>query len=658
MTGRATDPVIPLNPVTENEDDQNNSPSLQDQILSHIASLETLIKQHNERTGTPIVTPIYLNFNEDRDGNKWKDDRQGPRDEDLKKSYKEVMKSSFARRIIEFSAPSHRMPTNLKIYDGSTNPDDHITRFVGAANQREWIKDPIEVSKIVRVANETLPDFKERWTEEISYIQSVPEVMQISAFMGNAKCLELARRFADQVPQTVTESMKRVDDFVKFEDAYKSTELSKEEHLEKGQGTSYRGSRTPRPGHRCGHQRMDNYNTYNPKKAIRGSLRIQKVQSLSQGWRRPQAQVPKKLRRLDTPITFPPIPADDVSDEPLIIEAEVEGYLVRRVFVDQGAVVQVIEQLIPMGKIELSVMFGSEGLSRRTMMKFTMVRASSSYNIISGRTDMKELRAISSTTHAMMKFPIPKGIAILVAGTAAVFECHQLEEKHVVPKRGLDEEILKDKKEPTEEEVLVNHAFLEQKATIGMQFSPACRLQLMNLLKDNKDVFAWQPSDMIGVSRRIIQHSLNVNLSITPVAQKRKVLGPEKSKAVTKEVEEWVKAGIMRSVWYPTWISNPVLVKKVDSSWRMCIDFKNVDSACPNDYYLLPEIDLKIEVVMGFPFKCFLDAYKGYHHIQMFKEDEEKTAFYTDQGTYCYTKMSFGLKNAGATYQRLVDSAL
>ncbi|GKG10726.1 reverse transcriptase domain-containing protein, partial [Tanacetum coccineum] len=88
----------------------------------------------------------------------------------------------------------------------------------------------------------------------------------------------------------------------------------------------------------------------------------------------------------------------------------------------------------------------------------------------------------------------------------------------------------------------------------------------------------------------------------------------------------------------------------------MCIDFKNLNSACPKDYYPLPNIDCKVEAVMGFKYKCFLDAYKGYHQIQMAKEDEEKTAFYTGQGTYCYTKMSFGLKNAGATYQRLVDS--
>ncbi|GJW94907.1 reverse transcriptase domain-containing protein [Tanacetum coccineum] len=75
----------------------------------------------------------------------------------------------------------------------------------------------------------------------------------------------------------------------------------------------------------------------------------------------------------------------------------------------------------------------------------------------------------------------------------------------------------------------------------------------------------------------------------------------------------------------------------------------------PKDYYPLPSIDCKVEAVMGFKYKCFLDAYKGYHQIQMAREDEEKTAFYTEQGTYCYMKMPFGLKNAGATYQRYND---
>ncbi|GKF85789.1 hypothetical protein Tco_0253616 [Tanacetum coccineum] len=63
--------------------------------------------------------------------------------------------------------------------------------------------------------------------------------------------------------------------------------------------------------------------------------------------------------------------------------------------------------------------------------------------------------------------------------------------------------------------------------------------------------------------------------------------------------------------------------------------------------------DWKVESLYGFPFKCFLDAYKGYHQIKMAKEDEEKTTFITSQGIFCYSKMPFSLRNAGATYQRL-----
>ena len=80
------------------------------------------------------------------------------------------------------------------------------------------------------------------------------------------------------------------------------------------------------------------------------------------------------------------------------------------------------------------------------------------------------------------------------------------------------------------------------------------------------------------------------------------------------------------------------------------MDFTDLNKACPQDCYPLPEIDWKIESLCGYPFKCFLDAYKGYHQIQMAKEDEEKTAFHTSQGVYCYTKIPFGQKNAGATY--------
>nr|GFB95716.1 reverse transcriptase domain-containing protein [Tanacetum cinerariifolium] len=113
----------------------------------------------------------------------------------------------------------------------------------------------------------------------------------------------------------------------------------------------------------------------------------------------------------------------------------------------------------------------------------------------------------------------------------------------------------------------------------------------------------------------------------------------------------------MREIYYHDWLSNPVMVKKHDGSWRQCVDFTDLNKACPQDCYPLPEIDWKVESLCGYSFKCFLDAYKDYHQIQMAAADEEKTAFHTGQGVYCYTKMPFGLKNTGATYQRLIDKA-
>ncbi|GJU31595.1 hypothetical protein Tco_1175184 [Tanacetum coccineum] len=100
------------------------------------------------------------------------------------------------------------------------------------------------------------------------------------------------------------------------------------------------------------------------------------------------------------------------------------------------------------------------------------------------------------------------------------------------------------------------------------------------------------------------------------------------------------------------WVANPVMVNKSDGKWRMFVDFTNINKACPKDGYPLPEIDWKVESVSRFRLKCFLDAYKRYHQIQMAKEDEDKTAFLAGKEVFCYQKMPFELKNVGATYQR------
>jgi hypothetical protein len=100
------------------------------------------------------------------------------------------------------------------------------------------------------------------------------------------------------------------------------------------------------------------------------------------------------------------------------------------------------------------------------------------------------------------------------------------------------------------------------------------------------------------------------------------------------------------------------MVRKANGKWRMCIDFTDLNKACPKDHFPLPRIDQLVESTAGCELLSFLDAYSGYHQISMAKEDEEKTAFITPFGVCCYVKMPFRLITAGNTFQRTVQGAL
>ncbi|RDX90401.1 hypothetical protein CR513_27737, partial [Mucuna pruriens] len=97
------------------------------------------------------------------------------------------------------------------------------------------------------------------------------------------------------------------------------------------------------------------------------------------------------------------------------------------------------------------------------------------------------------------------------------------------------------------------------------------------------------------------------------------------------------------------------MVRKANGKWRMCTDYTDLNKVCPKDPYPLPNIDRLVDSMSRFEFLSFMDAYSGYNQIKMHSDDEEKTAFITDGGAFCYKVMPFGLKNAGATYQRLMD---
>jgi hypothetical protein len=120
---------------------------------------------------------------------------------------------------------------------------------------------------------------------------------------------------------------------------------------------------------------------------------------------------------------------------------------------------------------------------------------------------------------------------------------------------------------------------------------------------------------------------------------------------IGEEIEKLLSSGFIREVFHPEWLANPVLVKKKNKKWRMCVDYTGLNKACPKDLFPLPRIDQVVDSTAGCETLYFLDAYSGYHQIAMCIADQFATSFITPFSTYCYKTMPFGLKNAGATFE-------
>ena len=107
-------------------------------------------------------------------------------------------------------------------------------------------------------------------------------------------------------------------------------------------------------------------------------------------------------------------------------------------------------------------------------------------------------------------------------------------------------------------------------------------------------------------------------------------------------------------VFYLEWLANTVVVKKKSGKWQVCVDFTDLNKACPKDSFLMPRIDQLVDAIVGHPWMSFLDAFQGYYQIPLALDDQEKTTFVTPIGNYHYRVMLFGLKNARSTYQRMM----
>nr|GEY95708.1 reverse transcriptase domain-containing protein [Tanacetum cinerariifolium] len=453
--------------------------------------------------------------------------------------------------------------------------------LIEAARQKKYVKDPVEIHNIKQKDGETIEDFMERegkGSSRFTPLTRTPKEI-LAAEAG---------KFQSPPPMVTLVEKRSSNKFCDF-------------HNDKGHSTD--------------ESKVGKKETLAKDKPM--------VIYMIHSWQRMTRQkVTQSFERVKE-IMFPPLTNSSGAEGPLVIEAEIGGHMIHRMYVDGGSSMEILyehcfnrlrpevknqmvptttsltgfsgETIWPLRQLRLLVIIGDDDHSTRAWMNFMIVRSLSPYNGIIERPGIKEIQAVPSTAHEMLKFPVDEGIVTIHSTILIPVECATVITSSEVPKKvGVHHENFK---------VALHPNFPDQEVAIEGTLSTKGRTELCSLLKENLDIFAWGQA-------------------------------PKRTKAIQAEVKKLVEAGIMREVYYHDWLSNPVM-----------------------DCYPLLEINWKVESLCGYPFKCFLDAYKGYHQIQLAKSYEEKMTFHTGQGVYCYTKMLFGLKNADATYQRLVDKA-
>nr|GEZ96398.1 reverse transcriptase domain-containing protein [Tanacetum cinerariifolium] len=211
-----------------------------------------------------------------------------------------------------------------------------------------------------------------------------------------------------------------------------------------------------------------------------------------------------------------------------------------------------------------------------TWMNFVVVKSPSPYNGIIGRPRVRKIQAVPSTAHRMLKFSVPGGILTLCSIRIIPLKCTMVSGPKTQPF-----DIIQAAEERIK--MAIHPEYPEQKIAIGFTLTKKGRKALCDLLRRNLDIFHWKPVDMTGVPRHIAEHRLNVRDGCSPVRQRKRSQALERNKTIEDEVEKLVDIGIIKEVHYHSWLSDSVMVKKHDDSWKIRMDFKDLNKACLKD---------------------------------------------------------------------------
>jgi hypothetical protein len=326
----------------------------------------------------------------------------------------------------------------------------------------------------------------------------------------------------------------------------------------------------------------------------------------------------------------------------------------------------------PLESIALPVTFGTEENFRTENVVFDVAEVNLPFNAIIDRPTLYRFMAIAHYGYLVLKMSSPTRVLTVqgdrATALAAIEKLHALVAETARPEDGGGNPSTSGTKtlpkvpkvQPSGADgILVKAIRLTVDSTqttrIAGDLGEKLELTLVAFLQANADVFAWEPSQMPGIPREVIEHHLKINPDARPVSQKPHRQSVEQQDFIQKEVRKLLDASFIEEVHHPVWLANPVIVPKANGRLRMCINYTSLNKACPKDSYPLPRIDQIVDSTSGCDLLSFLYACSGFHQIQMSREDRKHVAFVTVDRLYCYVVMPYGLKNALPTFMRAMS---